>query len=322
MDPADPACLANDGWVVWGNVYGLDWNYWYGYGVYPAPHGTCGFSSLALGEGGPDQGAKQLVVYSDYCNPQHGYAWIEANVYQEQVIEEADVGSCWTFSFDVKRGDLQPDSFSKAFIKTIDPANNYAMTNFLYVDTTALPQTWSSDSISITIDAGLVGQFLQIGFLSTATNYTPSGIFYDNINFEPGVDVQVDIKPETCPNPLAVKGRGILTAAILGELDLDVTDIDAESVELGGAPVIRSRYEDVSSPVEGDCPDGPDGITDLVLKFYRADIVSGFGAVHHGDEVSLLLTGNLLTGECIAGSDSVVIVGKADPAQRPPKKEK
>ena len=144
---------------------------------------------------------------------------------------------------------------------------------------------------------------------------------YDNINFE-GTRVPVDIRPNTCPNPLAVKGEGILTVAILGDLDLDVADIDAESVELGGAPVIRSKYQDVGSPVEGDCPDGPDDIDDLVLKFDRADIVSGLGAVHHGDEVSLLLTGNLLNGECIAGTDSVVIVGKADPAQRPPKKEK
>ena len=31
------------------------------------------------------------------------------------------------------------------------------------------------------IDAGLVGQLLQTGFNSEATNFDPSGIFYDNV---------------------------------------------------------------------------------------------------------------------------------------------
>jgi hypothetical protein len=70
-----------------------------------------------------------------------------------------------------------------------------------------------------------------------------------------------------------------------------------------------------------DCPEqGDDGFDDLVLKFNRADIVSGLGAVHHGDVIDLTLTGNLLTGQPIEGVDCVNIVGKADPAQRPPKK--
>ncbi len=70
----------------------------------------------------------------------------------------------------------------------------------------------------------------------------------------------------------------------------------------------------------GDCLAGSDGIDDLVLKFNRADIVAGLGAVHHGDVVDLDLTGNLVTCQPIVGSDCVDIVGKADPAQRPPKK--
>jgi hypothetical protein len=57
-----------------------------------------------------------------------------------------------------------------------------------------------------------------------------------------------------------------------------------------------------------------------MLKFNRADIVPGLGAVHHGDEVVLTLTGELLDGTSIEGADCVNIVGKADPAQRPPTK--
>ncbi len=186
MDQADPAALADDGWLVFGNVFGPDWAYWYGYGPFPAPNGSPGFSAVTAGEGGPEQGAQQLVAYSDYNNGDHAVgAWIEANVYQEWTIGAADVGSTWTFDFDVKRGDLEPDTTAKAFIKTLDPDAGWALTNFLFVETHALPTTWGSDSISLPIDESLEGQILQIGFLSTATYYTPSGMIYDNINFTP-----------------------------------------------------------------------------------------------------------------------------------------
>jgi hypothetical protein len=43
-------------------------------------------------------------------------------------------------------------------------------------------QAWvfSSYQLSITIDAVLVGQILQFGFSSLATNYNSSAVFYDN----------------------------------------------------------------------------------------------------------------------------------------------
>ncbi len=183
---ADPDALANDGWLVYGNVFDPAWNYLYGYGSFPAPNGGAAFCSIAAGEGGLDQGAQQLVVYSDYNNGDHANGnLIEANVYQEFTVGTADVGSIWTFSFDVKHGDLVPPTTALAFIKTLDPANGWAMTNFLTVDTHELPTTWGSDSISIPIDAALDGQILQIGFSSVATNYDQSGMIYDNINFVP-----------------------------------------------------------------------------------------------------------------------------------------
>ena len=41
-----------------------------------------------------------------------------------------------------------------------------------------------------------------------------------------GIPVPVDIKPGSCPNPLNVKSRGILPAAILGSADFDIEQID------------------------------------------------------------------------------------------------
>jgi len=185
LNQADPNALANDGWWVFGNVFGPDWAYWYGYGPFPAPNGGPAFSAIATGEGGPAQGAQQLSVYNDYNNTDHGVgAHIEANVFQEQMIGAADVDNTWVFEFDAKLGNLEGASTALAFIKTLDPNNGYALTNFITVDMTSIPATWGTYSISLVIDGTLPGQILQFGFSNIATAYEGSGVFYDNINFD------------------------------------------------------------------------------------------------------------------------------------------
>ena len=126
-----------------------------------------------------------MSVFSDYSNLDQAGNWIESIVYQEQAIDATDVGSIWSFTFDVKQGNQMPDSSSLAFIKTLDPGNNNALTNFLTEDTTDLGFDWSTYTLDLLIpaDNSLDGQLLQFGFSSTATNYTPSGVLYDNINF-------------------------------------------------------------------------------------------------------------------------------------------
>ncbi len=182
---SDANALTNDGWLVYGNVYDTDGTtYLYGYGSYPAPNNGAAFCQIAIGEGGLEQGAQQLVVFSDYENTDHalGY-YIESNVFQEQPIGSDDVGNTWVFEFDAKLGNLELLSTALAFIKTIDPNNGYATTNFITSDMTSIPSTWNHYSLSITIDAGLVGQLCQFGFSNTATLYQGSGVFYDNISF-------------------------------------------------------------------------------------------------------------------------------------------
>jgi hypothetical protein len=182
----DPTALGNDGWLVFGNVFESDGTtYIYGYGPNPAPNGgpPYAFCTIASGEGGPGQGAQQLSVFSDYNNTDHGLGRIiESNVFQEQTIEAGDVGAVVAFSFDAKMGDLAAASTALAFIKTLDPAAGFATTNFITVDMTNIPATWDTYSIQLPIDAGLVGQILQFGFSNRASNYEPSGVFYDNIN--------------------------------------------------------------------------------------------------------------------------------------------
>jgi hypothetical protein len=200
LDQAAPDALSADGWLVFGNVWHADGWYMYPYGPFPAPNGGAGFSAIAAGAGGAPQGAQQLVVYSDYNNGDHGNGnWIEANVFQEQRVGAADVGSTWRFDFDAKRDNIEGDTTALAFIKTLDPNAGYGLSNFITVDMTGITTEWGSHSLEITIDASLApdgtgpqGHLLQIGFLSTATNWQGSGILYDNIAFFDTVDTDAD----------------------------------------------------------------------------------------------------------------------------------
>lgn len=178
--------LSDDGWVVFGNVYDPGGGYLYGYGVFPAPNDGAAFCAVVTGQGGVPQGDRQLSVFSDYNNGDHGNGnLIESNVFQEQTVGAADVGSTWTFEFDAKLGNLVSPSTATAFIKTLDPNAGYALTNFVTVDMTTIPTTWDTYSVSLAIDGTLPGQIFQFGFLNVATNYDGSGVFYDNVSFTP-----------------------------------------------------------------------------------------------------------------------------------------
>lgn len=186
LNMASPTALGDDGWLVGANVFDPGGNFLYNYFAFPAPNGGPAFSAITTGQGGPDQGAQQLVVYNDYNNADHNVGnLIEAVFFREWTIGAADVGSTWTFTFDAKRGDIQPPTTARAFIKTLDPDNGFAQTNFVVQDTTSLPIEWGTYSLQLNIDASLVGQIFQIGFDSTTSNFTPSGNVYDNINFVP-----------------------------------------------------------------------------------------------------------------------------------------
>jgi hypothetical protein len=128
----------------------------------------------------------------------------------------------------------------------------------------------------------------------------------------------VDIKAGTCPNPVNVRSRGALSAAILGSEEFDVNAVDPASIKLAGVSAIRSGLGDVASPVtdgnECDCSDeGPDGYADLTLKFGTQEILQAIGEVNHGDTLPLSLTGVLADGTLIEGMDCIVVRGKYKP---------
>ncbi|ANM31248.1 hypothetical protein ABI59_19235 [Acidobacteria bacterium Mor1] len=328
LDQTNPDALNQDGWLIFANVFNADGSYAYGYGVFPAPNGGNGFSAIIPGPGdpnvgGPDQGEQQLSIYSDYNNADHGIGRvIEANVFQEQVVGAADVGTRWTFSFDATRGNIEGATTARAWFKTLDPNAGFALTNFIWVDMTDVPTTWDRYSVSIDIDAGLVGQILQFGFLNNATNYEGSAVYYDNIEFARAVSV--DIKPGACPNPVNRWTKGVLPVAVLGTDDLDVYDLDPASLNLNGGHAVRWSYEDVATPFGGDlcgCTEQEgDGYMDLVLYIPVPNIVDAMGYPQCGDQ-QMSLGGSLVDGTLVRGADCIEWRGGCKQAPGGPKLE-
>lgn len=158
-----------------------------------------------------------------------------------------------------------------------------------------------------------------------------------NVECAPESDFFVDIKPGSCPNPLNgnMRGNGVLPVAVLGGEDFDVRDIDPATVELAGVPALRTRYCDVSGPVdrtEDACAcgeDGRDGFEDLKVKFRRREVIAairdGAAKCHDDDdddchgrdcgdrpeptEVVLTLTAVLYDGTEVQGYDCVLFKG-------------
>jgi hypothetical protein len=145
------------------------------------------------------------------------------------------------------------------------------------------------------------------------------------VELPPEWPVALDIKPQSCPNPLGTNDKGVLPIAILGTGYFDVTMVDRATVQLEGVAPLRWALEDVSTPYEPflgrediyDCTEaGPDGFLDLVIKFDAQEMVAALGEVHDGDVLILQLTGYLKEeyGRTpIVGEDVVWIVDKVKP---------
>jgi len=134
-----------------------------------------------------------------------------------------------------------------------------------------------------------------------------------------GFAVYVDIKPQSCPNPCNVNSKGVITVAVLGTTDFDVTQVDPAEVRLEGVAPLRWSFEDVSTPANNGDPytcttEGPDGFMDMTFKFKTQEIVEALdGDVSDGDMIFLYLTGRLkeeFNGRPFAGRDWVIIIKK------------
>ena len=192
MDPNDPGALAADGWLVGANVFDSGGGFVYNYFAFPAPNvpgGGPGFSGVATGEGGPAQGANQLNTYNDYGNGNHfdgsGFL-ISANLFRDVgIIQADDVGKEYFFSWDVKQGNREDPTTTFTFLKAVKTSDSsFQELGLASTETTNSGTDWTSGVSSIEIQAGWVGETLQMGFVNNASGGTPSGVFYDNLNVE------------------------------------------------------------------------------------------------------------------------------------------
>ncbi len=181
------------------------------------------------------------------------------------------------------------------------------------------------------------------GYENADIAFVPSGAM-GNVCLPP-IQVSLDIKPGSCPNPLNAKnkpgkGKSVLPVAILGTEDFDVSDIDPETITLEGVSPVRWSYEDVATPVaESDdicacTEEEADGFDDLTLKFDRRAVIEAIlsherlqagGAGPHNNnsgptertQVALLLTAELYDYRQIEGSDCVTLMTKDNASASP-----
>jgi hypothetical protein len=121
--------------------------------------------------------------------------------------------------------------------------------------------------------------------------------------------IEIDISPRREPNQLALGAPGVVSVALLGDEDFDVTTIDPESLRFGpdqaepcGFMPVRdldpdAEYAYLLPDVNGD------GYGDLIVQF---DVQQS--GIQCGD-TEATLTGELQTGRPFEGADQIVTVG-------------
>ncbi len=215
----------------------------------------------------------------------------------------------------VEKGNYDPDNL---YANNVTVSGNYA-----YVACNGSMRVVDVSDPAAPVEAGFYPTFISMGSVVRGDHvYVADHLngFYILEYVVPKIaGACLDIKPGSCPNPLNVtvpKGEkangGVLPVAVLGSDEFDVDDIDVSSLELEGAAPLRYDFKDIAAPPAGDedcaCSDaGPDGHTDLTLKFSRLEVASALGDVS-GDGVPVTLTGQMKDGTPIEILDCVRIV--------------
>ncbi len=154
--------------------------------------------------------------------------------------------------------------------------------------------------------------------LSATTTAPPAFFRSGSVVPQPVVNVAIDIRPGSCPNPFNAKSKGLIPVAIVGSADFDVTQVDLASLGLEGVPIVEGHieFEDVTEPGDNadcdTCFEAPrkysgDGFLDLIVKFDAQELAAAIGDRDRDECVVLTLIGNMLNGTSVAGSDRVVM---------------
>jgi len=146
-------------------------------------------------------------------------------------------------------------------------------------------------------------------------NYVDSDIDH-HLTAIPPLEADLDILPSDDPNYLTqhtgTKAR--LPIALLGSADLDVTQINTDTIAIDGTLV------PVKAPKVSD--ENGDGIDDLKLHFARRDVIMDLGldTMDPGTVVTITVTANLVpvqfeypqTGRPVIATDTVILQARQD----------
>ena len=113
------------------------------------------------------------------------------------------------------------------------------------------------------------------------------------------LSVDIDVKPGSDPNCFNINGHGVIPVAILGDEGFDVSQVDKTSLSFGGLEVRVRGNKGALCSIEYS---NDDTYLDLVCHF--EDDVGNWVA---GDGEATL-TGTLLDGTPIEGTDSICVV--------------
>jgi hypothetical protein len=197
--------IIGGGWIWFLNAYPnfpVCDGYLFGFGPNPAPNSNGPYFVSNIGEGNTGQA---LNVFSDYNSDQHPAGnCVETNVFQERLLNASDAGK-YTFGFDTQvTDDLGQGVQTYGFIKLINPNPPYETFVFEKIPT----ETGGAKSLSLTLTSDDAGKLVQWGFANIASNFLPSGRFYDNVSFGAG--------PIVPPNGPNTEGIPIPLWALLG----------------------------------------------------------------------------------------------------------
>ena len=183
-----------------------------------------------------------------------------------------------------------------------------------YLDITAPDTLYFTEKITVPPETtGGNIHIFQISAIGDGASYGDQIVL---VTVPSGLLVELDIKPQSCPNPFNIGSKGVLPVAILGTAEFDVMTVDPATVELEGVPPLRWSYEDVATPVGPDADTcecttlGADGYMDMTLKFDHQATAAALGTVQNREVRPLTLTGTTYDSIPIMGKDCVVIIYK------------
>jgi len=201
-----------DGWLNFINQFNTDGTYagGYQYNGGLAPSDGPQVSAIATDQGGANQGAQVLTVYSDYDNAvfqsNGNPAAVETLVFQEQLLDGSESG-LWYFGFDAKAGNLASPATAEAFIKVLDAGFQPVANGLIQLNTTSISPDWNRYEAIVDFDiVGAGAVRTQFGFQTLTGNDVASDNFYDNVTWQQTSSVN----PVPVPAAVWLFGSGLV----------------------------------------------------------------------------------------------------------------